>query len=599
MASAETLPGGEGVGTCRCVRWLFVFTALAVTGTAAANVAAAPQREAAKVETKAPVVPATLAHPTSYDVRVRVEPDGTATAEHALSIRVTSGFLRYLDLKATDKTAIAAGPATVTSDDGKSMIASLAVREDGGLRVEPVDDKGLKRGNYTFRFAVRTDLTKSSALRRDGVLYRITWASPPLGDGVDGMRVVFDLPAAATEPRAAGAGDGTAGEEGLLATLRRGPARDELEIVRPRVARGEAVLWEARVDPRALPAVRSPSFTSKPAPSAPAPEPDRHPVLLAAAVAIVVGLLVYAKGRGARAWSSPLVSIPLWLRAVLVGSGAAGASALAAEGEVGLAGGLAALSCLLVIARREPVTVHAARGPADWLVLRPEEAFPRGGASWFHLTSWRGRAALMAALGAAVASVHGAGALEPRAPAALVVIVAVLTALWCGDGAAPSVVASRLLARAHRRLARLRSVKAVPYARVPKGGANLEEVRVRVMPRHPMPGLLAVELGAAGDELGVLVRVRDESPAARKLAACAKLAAPGRLRTKTAESQARAVPGRTETERVLSLAPLSPTVAAACRLVREVSDVLLERREGPPADYCGPERRGAPAEARA
>jgi hypothetical protein len=320
---------------------------------------------------------------------------------------------------------------------------------------------------------------------------------------------------------------------------------------------------------------------------------------LVAAVAIALGLLVYAKGRSSvRAWSSPLVRMPLWLRAPLVGTAAAGASALAAEGEATMAFALAGLACLFLVGSREASKSRAARGPGEWLVLRPDEAFPRGGASWFHLSSWRGRAAWMVALAASVGGAAAAGAVDPRAPAALVVIVAVLTALWSGDGAAASVVAPRLLAHAHRRLTRLRAMKAVPYARVPKGSAKLEEVRVRVMPRHPMPGLLAVELGAAGDELGVLVRVRDESPAARKLAACAKLAAPGRLRTKTVESQARAVPGRTETERVLSLAPLSPTVAAACRLVNDVSDVLLERREGPPADYAGPERRGEPIEAR-
>jgi hypothetical protein len=177
------------------VRWLFVFGALSACALGSARAAAAPPRDAAKVEAKpAPIIPATLAHPTSYDVRVRVETDGTATAEHALAIRVTSGFLRALDLKTTDRGATAAGPASITSDDGRTMIASLAIREDGAVRVEPVDDKGLKRGNYTFRFSVRTDLTKTNALRREGVLYRISWASPPLGDGVDGKRVDTRVP---------------------------------------------------------------------------------------------------------------------------------------------------------------------------------------------------------------------------------------------------------------------------------------------------------------------------------------------------------------------------------------------------------------------
>jgi hypothetical protein len=57
---------------------------------------------------------------------------------------------------------------------------------------------------------------------------------------------------------------------------------------------------------------------------------------------------------------------------------------------------------------------------------------------------------------------------------------------------------------------------------------------------------------------------------------------------------------------VLSLEPPSPTVLAACRLVRDVSELLIERREPEPASasspattareaYGGPERRLVPA----
>ena len=62
---------------------------------------------------------------------------------------------------------------------------------------------------------------------RDGALWRMTWTSAAPIEGVDGMRVVFDLPAAPTEPAAVDA-DGS--ESPGLATLRRSEQMDELDL---------------------------------------------------------------------------------------------------------------------------------------------------------------------------------------------------------------------------------------------------------------------------------------------------------------------------------------------------------------------------------
>jgi hypothetical protein len=96
------------------------------------------------------------------------------------------------------------------------------------------------------------------------------------------------------------------------------------------------------------------------------------------------------------------------------------------------------------------------------------------------------------------------------------------------------------------------------------------------MPREPMPGLVGLEVGvawcrapaswAASPE--VLARVLDGSPAAAKLACDL----PG----------VRAMLGRRTDERVVRLAPRSPTAADTAALVRALADALTDRRVAAP-----------------
>src|SRR5205085_8993424 len=119
--------------------------------------------------------------------------------------------------------------------------------------------KGLHRGIYVFHVTYDVDFVRTGAFTRDGAMWRLMWTSPPPLEGVDGERVVFDLPAAPTEPR----GDG---DPAALATLRRSAERDEFEIVRPHVPRGDAARWIARVDPKAFGRVRTPALRPPPPP---------------------------------------------------------------------------------------------------------------------------------------------------------------------------------------------------------------------------------------------------------------------------------------------------------------------------------------------
>src|SRR5262249_30209329 len=144
---------------------------------------------------------------------------------------------------------------------------------------------------------------------------------------------------APTEPRLVAPDQGAP----PLATVRRQPDKDELELVRTHVPRGEAALWAARVDPKAFPRATAPELRVAP-PIAPANVDASTPNhrLIAFGIACLVtlaGLLAFAlrskDGAIARASSSrsviarPLLDMPLGVRSILYGvCSAAGLAAL-------------------------------------------------------------------------------------------------------------------------------------------------------------------------------------------------------------------------------------------------------------------------------
>jgi hypothetical protein len=117
-------------------------------------------------------------------------------------------------------------------------------------------------------------------------------------------------------------------------------------------------------------------------------------------------------------------------------------------------------------------------------------------------------------------------------------------------------------------------------------GSRTDELRLLVLPRAAMPGVVGVEVGLAwsGTPVGwastpeVLARVLDGSAAAAKLARDL----PG----------TRVVPGRRPDERVMRLIPRAPTRAGTIALVRSLADTLTDRRVAVPAKpWTEPERR--------
>src|SRR6185369_10447488 len=129
-------------------------------------------------------------------------------------------------------------------------------------------------------------------------------------DGLDSARVTFRVPEANVAPMlpSPGSSGGTINELDELGgvfvgNLRRAPGKDELEIVRPHVARGEPALWRVWVADSAFDA-----FAAGVAPKSPAmlasrelgdSPRERLSWLLGALVSgLVFGVLLLAKWRG-------------------------------------------------------------------------------------------------------------------------------------------------------------------------------------------------------------------------------------------------------------------------------------------------------------
>ena len=153
------------------------------------------------------VAPASAAY---RDVRitgarcVQLDEAGQAGIEHAVSYRVVAGTLAGVDLTGIEPSAIVESGATVTAD-GRAIEAHAARRRRsrGGGRGDPRGDlepKGLRRGNYTVKLRYHVDLRRAARSRA-----RAMWrprGPRPRCRRIDSERVVFDLPAAPTEPSA-------------------------------------------------------------------------------------------------------------------------------------------------------------------------------------------------------------------------------------------------------------------------------------------------------------------------------------------------------------------------------------------------------------
>jgi hypothetical protein len=552
-------------------------------------------------------------HETSDDVRLEVGPDGMATVQHHLRYRIVAGHFKAFDLVGVDPRGEASAEAVFTPEKGGAEVPARVEpvpKAPGTLRIVIDEGKGLGRGAYVVDVRYRLDLVGTNMLTRDGAMWKLSWTAPPAPEGHDGARVIFDLPAAPTEPRLAAAAESTT----TLATLRRSTARDELELVRAHVPRGEAVTWAARIDPKALPRVTAPELRLAAAAELTAPSTigsNLRRVLVASGFALLAGvlaMLLREKQRAVRAAAllrsaraRPLVAVP-W-NAGPFAYGIVTALALATLlWSSPIAGALLVALAMALAAHRAPSPITRPRGPGAWRPLSdpqalvPEPVVPLP-TDALDVATTRARL-VFAAISTGILAVSWL--LRSRVPQIAIALpltfAAVVPIFVTGTRSqmtpTPAELGARLLRPARDALAStidLAHVDLGTIGRVIGDSRAVDEVRLACAPRDRTPGLRAIELalavcpGGHGAVPEVFVRFDDGSPTAARIAQLA--------------TGIPVVPGRVPEERVVRLSPEEPTPSAAAALVAKLV-LSLEGRRGsdrsnPPAriQWNGKERR--------
>jgi hypothetical protein len=524
-------------------------------------------------------------------VTVDVARDGSAVVSHSLVVTVHGGPLLGFDLAGVDADADPlpnAGVWPASSGPSSATATPLLVdkKEDGSLHVEINRDRGLRHGNFLFKFQYRTNLLARHLLEADGARVDLTWVGPRYDDGIDTAHVLFRLPAAPMPPRlpsaSAGAGLSDAPAGVFFSTLRRVGAHDELDVVRPHIAKGEPVVWRVEVDPRAFNAFAQPravAATVAPTLRPALPGTRRRlewiaaGLLIALAYAMLVALKWRAISRACRARrATPRALVPLGvaLRAPLAGSALAGAAGVAVLTEHATLAGLLLVGALGLATHLTPRAAVPLRGPGRWLPLGDEEAFRKSKRKhpgrWLDAGAWSGF--LVFALLLAAACAFGL-CLLPRSPyQALLVVLgsSCLLPIFCTGraGELPPDAAREprtVLLWLAKKLRKDASLKVVAWARIPEGMVEPDELRLLVVPRRRAGGLSAIEVGleyhhGGGGSIAlpcVIVRAADGSDAYRALPRSV-------VWTR----------GRKPEERVAVVRPALPTRAACLQLVRRI-----------------------------
>jgi hypothetical protein len=491
----------------------------------------------------------------SHVAIVDVDRAGKALVTEDLTLAVRGGPLPGFELSGVDLDAEPLPGATVSSvASSKAQLSAtpllLDKRDDGTLRIEIDREKGLRTGVYSFHFQYRTDLLKRDLIRREGNEVEVRWVGPRFEQGIDSARVVFRLPAGPTPPTlpdvnnsAGRLQDGDALGGVFIGNLHRLAEKDELDIVRPHISRGEPVLWRVRVSAKAFDAFANPA----PGPELEKPGSTRAPGagaeprqrlgwwLCAALSALAYAFAVAGKWRYFSALCQKhgalprsLVPLPVGLRAAASGTLLASAFVSAAWfDQATLGAALLVLAMGLACQYAMPAKI-VLRGPGQWLPLSDQEAFARPTAKV------RGRffdAGTLPGLGVFASLctllLVAAWFLFARAPyQALLLLLgsaSLLPLFFTGRAAQlPPDLALRpraLLAGLALGLRRVPGIKVVAWARIPEGKVAADELRLLVQVPGAPRGLLGVELGVEyGAALGgaaaapfVLIRAREGS----------------------------------------------------------------------------------------
>jgi hypothetical protein len=552
----------------------------------------------------------------SDDVRLLVERNGSAMVEHQMSLRVRGSPMRVFALGGVDADAQPEGAAVaIPQRDGESahveeqIPLAVVVTPDGGLRLQVDDPKGLPRGTYLLKFRYRTDLVKAGALEKDGTMVRLRWLGARLPNGVDSTKTVVVVPSAPTEPTGGERRPdlGLSSTGAFLTTTRRFPDRDEIELVRPHVAKAEQVAWSVRIDPRSLGAVNDPRIRPPPSTAVKAilrSESRERQVFLAVAagVAILFTALTAIKGRqvelaarNAGLAPRPFVPAPPHVRAFLAGPAVALGVGLQLLLEPPVIGTVVLVGAMLLVAHRTPLPRPVSRGPGRWLALSEAEAFvpaPRLQDTWLDASTGWGKVGLLLACLAVGVAAAATFRVSPYHANLLVLDALILVPLFFTGRSSelvpsllrgPAPLLQRLLRELRRRAP---GARLVPWARFPQGQSEPDELRLMILPKGALRGLHGIEIGYAfaagsGGVIAcpeVLVRVAEDTDAARKARSLVPFG--------------RWVHGRKAGELVLSLEPRGASWRSVVGLVTSLLTQLAEEKKLAPAKAPAKAREG-------
>lgn len=523
-------------------------------------------------------------HETASDVKLTVAEDGVAQVERMVKVRVVAGPIRSLDLGVIDRGVVPAPTVELTTESGDSLSAHAEVgatastpklpdlpptdAKTNDVPEEPIrvavdqPEKGLRRGSYrvTMRYAI--DLVATHRLSRDKSLFRLAFRSAPSAEGHDASRFIFELPAAPTEPHLADL------SSTMVSNLERLPTVDRLTLTRAHIGKAEAVTWEIRVDPRALPKATSPELRPPPPPPVKDGE-EKSPVKLAlfaaaAAWALLVGVLAHRRERTCGTHTTPLLPVPAFVRLYVAPLLVLGGALLACFEQPAAGTCLFALSMLL-LSERTARTTSRPRGPGKWVTL-PRAPQLRG-APVRGARMALGLYVVVVALGYAAAE-RLTGGLALAVPlAALVPVPMLLSAAFRAEPF--DVQAESLLAEVAARVPAF-GLEPSLSARIPEGADAPDELRLAVEPQIPMPGLLAIEVAVAryphltgvAALPEVWVRVMEGTHAHAKLQ----------------QRSAAFLPGRRPGERVQRLVPDGLSIESTVRLLSSLTTHLKDQR---------------------
>lgn len=552
------------------------------------------------------------------DIKVTVEASGKATVEHRVTLLVSGGPLKSVVIKGIDADAVldpngyvipeklaTKGLADALHVDPVKQFAKNsnpgADPERTDLKIDLNDGVGLKRGAWILVVRYTTDLSASGALVEDGAGFLLKWKGPAWDDGLDATKATFVFPSAPTPPRAADLDDEAELSGGtVLSEVKRDKTTDVLELARAYAPKGERVEWTAHLDARAFQRHSSANAADEPHrkvieipnrfPPKAASVRDTSALATAAALLLFLSILGVLKSLEVRrlarergATARPLVPLPALVRAPIAGIAFVGGLYLQLTASSGVQGAALVAASTLLLAHRGPRHEPTLRGPGQWLSVKTEEALREGPprAARLDASTLVGKLLFVSLLGGVGAlawlawqRAHYEGVLVAldAAPLFAIFLTGRLDQLPPDPAAAPVPFFQRV---ARGILKRSATARVVPRVRVPEGSADVDELRLLVVPGQAVRGLRAIELAMTyADGLGgyvafpeVFVRYQAQTDAEK----AALVHAP----------HGRILRGRRFDERVLVIAPKLPTAHLTTELLVAILAAFSDRGPTP------------------